>query len=146
MDSQREFQNQLWSLISKKLSKEATTQELDELQTILLNNPDLHHQVDMLTEMWQQHAKAGKAESEAAYVRHIMKHKDEFFGEESNDEIVPTPIPETNSSFFSKRKLTIFSFAGMIIISAVVVYLFNQKKSANPINEPVLSSVVTKNG
>jgi len=81
MDQSNLPQNQFWTLLSKRLSKEATEKELQELHVILLNNPDLHHQADMLTEMWQQQAKNNSAGTEATYVRHIMRHKDDFFME-----------------------------------------------------------------
>jgi len=47
-------QGQFWILLSKKLSNEASFEELQELQSILLSNPDLHHKAEMLTEMWKQ--------------------------------------------------------------------------------------------
>ena len=80
-------QDQFWILLSKKLSKEATPEELEKLQSILFSNPDLHHQADLLSEMWEQEARPAISENEAAYMRHIMKHKDEFFVEENLLEI-----------------------------------------------------------
>src|SRR4030095_3498195 len=126
-------QNQFWSLLSKKIAEEATPEELEELQIILLNNPDLHHQADMLTEMWQQRAINNGVGSEAAYMRHIMKHKDEFFVEEIPIEInSDDPVFETSPSFFrtlfSKKRLTIFSFLAFIILTSGSIYLFTQKK------------------
>src|SRR6187455_3445278 len=94
-------QSQFWSLLSKKLSNEATSEELAELQSILLNNPDLHPQVDMLREMWQRGLVYKSVDSEAAYIRHMMKHKDEFFVEESPKRINSDDIVlETSPSFF----------------------------------------------
>src|SRR4030095_13987854 len=108
-------QHEFWILLSKKLSNEATSEELAELQSILLNNPDLHPQVDMLTEMWQQGLIYKSVDSEAAYMRHMMKHKDEFFVEESpkriySDDIVLETSPGFFRELFSNKKLTIFSF------------------------------------
>ena len=80
-------QGQFWILLSKKLSNEASSEELQELQSILLSNPDLHHKAEMLTEMWEQGSINNSAGSEDAYIRHIMKHKDEFFVEENPIEI-----------------------------------------------------------
>jgi len=144
-------QNQFWSLLSKKLSKEANSEELLQLHSILLNNPDLHPQADMLTEMWQQGSINKSAGSEAAYMRHIMNHKDEFFVEENSVEINSGDIvsevnPGSSRTFFSKKKLIILSFLGFIILTSAAVYLFTQKKDGKLIAEEGISSVVTKNG
>src|SRR6187455_75033 len=80
-------QSQFWILLSNKLSNEASFEELQELQSILLSNPDLHHKAEMLAEMWEQGSINDIAGSEAAYMRHMMKHKDEFFVEE-NPEVI----------------------------------------------------------
>ena len=144
-------QNQFWRLLSKKLSKEATPEELEELQSILISNPDLHHQADMLTEMWEQRIPGTNTGSEAAYMRHIMKHKDEFFVEEipagiSNDD----PVFETDPGFFrtlfSKKRLTVFSFLVFIVLATGVVYLFTKKENTKIPVAQAISSIVTKNG
>lgn len=144
-------QNQFWSLLTKKLSKEANSEELQELQSILIKNPDLHHQADMLTEMWQQGITTKSVGSEAAYMRHIMKHKEEIFVEESSVEnnsgnIVSEDNPGFSSTLFSKRRPIILSFLALILLTTSAVYLFTQKKGDNlPVKEEI-SSVVTKNG
>jgi transmembrane sensor len=136
-----QYQNQFWSLLSKKLSNEANFEELEELQTILLNNPDLHHHADMMTEMWQQDAKINNVGSETAYVRHIMKNKDDFFTEE-------TTVAEFKKkySLFSTRKLTLFSFVTLIMIATGAVYFLTQKIKPETIAGKAISSVATKNG
>jgi len=142
--------DQFWTLLSKKLSKEANAEELQELQSILLYNPDLHHHASMLTEMWQQGSINKRIGSEAAYMRHIMNHKDEFFVEEDPIEIkIDDSVPETNPgflrAFFSKKRSLVYSFLGLIITTGVI-YLFTQKRDAKLPTQQALSSVVTKNG
>jgi ferric-dicitrate binding protein FerR (iron transport regulator) len=150
-DQNSSSQNQFWSLLSKKLSNEATPEELQELQSILLSNPELHPQADMFTEMWQQRVINSNVGSEAAYMRHIMKHKDEFFVEENPIEINTGDIvSETNPVFFhslfSKRRLIIFSLLAFIILTTGSIYLFRQKSDTKLPTEQAISSVVTKNG
>ena len=144
-------QGQFWILLSKKLSNEATSEDLVELQSILLNSPDLHPQIDMLTEMWQQGSVANNVRSEAAYMRHIMKHRDEFFVEENPIEInSDDPVFEKEPGFFhalfSKKKLTIFSSLVFLVLITGAIYIFIQRKEANPQTEQAISSIVTKNG
>ena len=144
-------QGQFWILLSKKLSNEASFEELQELQSILLSNPDLHHKAEMLTEMWEQGSANSNAGSEAAYMRHIMKHKDEFFVEENPTEINSNDaVFEKEPGFFrsllSKKKLTIFSFLALLVVTTGAIYLFTQKKSASLPTQQAISSIVTKNG
>ena len=144
-------QGQFWILLSKKISNEATSEELVELQSILLNSPDLHPQIEMLTEMWQQGSVTNNVRSEAAYMRHIMKHRDEFFVEENPIEInSDDPVFEKEPGFFhtlfSKKKLTIFSSLVFLVLITGAIYIFIQRKEANPQTEQAISSIVTKNG
>lgn len=144
-------QDQFWILLSKKLAGEASPEELQQLHIILINNPDLHHHADMLTDMWQQGGKPDTTESEAAYMRHIMKHKDDFFIEEpSHENIDADPEPEEKVDFlqgvFSKRKLTVFSFTALFILVAGSFYLLTKKGNTGIASSEAISSVVTKNG
>ena len=138
-------QNYFWSLLSKKLSNEASPEELQELQLILLSNPELHHQADMLAEMWQQVANSNDPGSEAAYVRHIMKHKDEFPGEEHPKEMIATEFEE-KPSFFTRKKLSIFSFVAFIMLATGAIYFLTQKTKPKSVAGESISSVATKNG
>lgn len=145
-------QVKFWTLLSKKLSHEASFEELQELQSILLNNPDLHHKAEMLTEMWEQGSiNKNSTENEAAYIRHIMKHKDEFFVEENpienkNNDLAFETEPGFFQSVFSKKKLSILVFFAFMVLITGTIYLFIQKNSANQPSEQVISSIVTKNG
>ena len=144
-------QGQFWILLSKKLSNEAGFEELQELQSILLSNPDLHHKAEMLTEMWEQGSVNSSMASEAAYMRHIMKHKEDFFVEENSTEIKSDDLafekePGFFRTLFSKRKLTIFSILALLVLTTGAIYLFTQKKAPNLPVEQAISSIVTKNG
>jgi len=137
-------QNQFWNLLSKKLSNEASPQELQEVEIILLNNPELHHQADLLTKMWQQEAKKNKVGSEAAYVRHIMKHKDDFFTEEHHQDITVEDFEKP--SFFTKRRLALFSLVAFTLIATGVIYFLTQRTKSASVAAEAISSVATKNG
>ena len=145
-------QQQFWSLLSKKIANEASEVELQELRSILLNNPDLHHQADLITEMWEQGSQSSRFANEAAYMRHVMKHKDEFFTEDPK-ETTETDIsnelleerPSSLRSIFTKR-LTIISFVALLIIATLVIYMVSGRKDAVQVAEHEISSVATKNG
>jgi len=152
LDQNSSSQDQFWSLLSKKLSKEANAEELQELQSILLNNPDLQPQADMVTEMWQQGLINKSVGSEAAYMRHIMKHKTEFFVEDHLTEKINTDedASEKNRGFFTalflKRKWTVLSFLVFMVLAIGAVYFFIQKNDIEVTAAKAISSIVTKNG
>lgn len=140
-----------WRLLSKKLSNEITTEELAELNSILLKNPELHHRADMLSEMWQQKPSNNCLENEAVYMKHIMKHKDEFFVEEISEKDNPENIVEGTSLWFlqmfsSRKKLITFSFLALLILASCAIVLFTQKKVTKLPAEQATTSIVTKNG
>src|SRR6187401_2548064 len=144
--------DQFWILLSKKLSNEASFEDLHELQSILITNPDLHHKAEMLTEMCEQGSINNiSSGSEDAYVRHIMKHKNEFFVEENpiefeSKDIVFEKEPDFFQSLFSKKRLTIFLFLAFLILTTGAIYLFAEKKAVDLPAQQTLSSIVTKNG
>lgn len=140
-----QLQNRFWSLLAKKLTNEANPVELQELRSILLNNSDLQHRAEILTEMWQQQPMPGTSDSEAAYMRYIMKHKDDFFSEEKSGVIDNNePAPEGSFGLFRKR-LNIFSFIALIVLSTGIVYFITQKSEPESPTEAI-SSIVTRNG
>ena len=165
MDNQNSLsQNRFWNLLSKKLANEASESELQELHSILLNNPDLHHHADLITEMWEQRSQSGNYINEAAYMRHVMKHKNDFFTDEPDPEIAVNTNDQEGTgnkkrSFFSSKiindtfgesyqskRLTIISFFALIILFAWALYTVSNKKNAVAATKQEISSVVTKNG
>lgn len=141
-------ENQFWSLLSKKLSQEAGPEELHKLHLILLNNPELHHQADMLTEMWKQQLKSrGTVINESTYVRHIMKHKDDFFTDELHEDANSIEIViENKPGFFRRRRVIVFSVLVFLILGTGSFYFFSQKTANGPVAGKSISSVATKNG
>ena len=146
MDQHSPSQNQFWSLLAKKMSKEATAEELQELHSILLNNPNLHHQADMLAEMWQQ-LDTNTSGNEAAYMRHIMKYKDEFFVKENSEEtLIEETLFEEKRSIFKRKSFAIISGTVLLVLATGSIYFFSKKKTTEAIASEAVSSVATKNG
>lgn len=151
MDSENSFsQNRFWGLLSKKLANDASEDELQELQSILLTYPELHHQSDLISDMWAQKSKDTIHTNEAAYMRHVMKYKDEFFADEPNEAVAGEVIVEAPGErqlrrVFSKR-LTLVTIIMLMIFSAAAIYFLSAKKNVILPAEQEISSVVTKNG
>ena len=128
---------QFWSLLAKKISGEANAEELQELHSLLLNNPNLHHHADMLEEMWQQ-LNINTQGNESAYMRHVMKYKDEFFIKETTEEIlIEESLFEENKqnrrSIFKRKGFAVFSIFDSSFINCSVSALFENSFAENPI-------------
>jgi ferric-dicitrate binding protein FerR (iron transport regulator) len=146
MDNQNYPTDELiWSLLAKKLANEASAEELKILHDLLIKNPELQNQVELLTQMWLQSPPVNLAISEAAYMHHLVNYKNEFFKEEviqyENEEA------EERRSFWQrlKKKNVLVWSTSIIVIGTALFFLFLQKNNDQPGKE-ALSSVTTKNG
>ena len=153
MDNQTNFsQDHYWQLLSKKLAGEATAAELETIETTLLQNPDLQHQADMLSQMWKQNSQKELSGSEAAYMRHLMKHKENFFTELPHIDEEPLHFtkpdisePSLTRKFLFNRTAMAFVAIAFIFVSSWLIF-FNGNKKENKAVATAASSIVTKNG
>jgi ferric-dicitrate binding protein FerR (iron transport regulator) len=142
-------EDRIWSLLTKKLTNEALPEELRELDGLLLKNPQRQHQAELLAQMWGQAPGINLAESEAAYLRHLVNHKDEFFQEEIAEDTnhLENEIAKKEKSLWhriARKNVWAWSTAIMITGSALL-FLFLQKNYDQSLKEAI-SSVATKNG
>lgn len=79
-------QDNIWSLLAKKLSGEATTAELTELEQLLRTNPELHYSVQPLMDLWQSVNPPDNTAGREAFERHIRRMEALGLGFASLDE------------------------------------------------------------
>ncbi len=139
-------EERLWCLLSKKLTNDAHDEELAELDALILNNPGFQYQAELITEMWKQPVKQNLPEGEAAYIRHLVNHKEEFFLETKAEPFTEEIITEKEKIWqrFSRKQMLVLSSL-LIIAASSFFYLNKTKKEEQPIAAAV-SSVATKNG
>src|SRR5580658_826518 len=79
-------QEKIWNLIARKLSGEASQEELKLLEDILRENPDLHYPMQTITDLWEHERHIIKQSGENAFNRHIarMKEMNMDFGTEQS--------------------------------------------------------------
>ncbi|RBL89026.1 FecR family protein [Chitinophaga flava] len=64
----------IWELMARKLANEATAAELQELASLLRENPDLELPAGLVDELWQKTTAASHEEQAAdAHIRHISR-------------------------------------------------------------------------
>ncbi|HJV19743.1 MAG TPA: FecR family protein [Sediminibacterium sp.] len=66
-------QEQLWVLLSKKLTGEASAEELAELELLISENPEWQYAVQNLEDLWQKQPVYDSAVSEDAFLLHMNR-------------------------------------------------------------------------
>jgi hypothetical protein len=59
-------ESRLWTLMARKLAREATQDELIELEVLVQKSPDAHYVIEILTLWWELSEKSGKEHAEQA--------------------------------------------------------------------------------
>jgi ferric-dicitrate binding protein FerR (iron transport regulator) len=141
------IQHRFWNLFTKKVAGEASAAELKEFDQLLKEYHGFQHQVDMLSQMWQQESQVDLKASEEAFVRHLLKHKNEFFsGESALSETQfkrPSEWIEAPKKRYAK-KLLVWMLVAMVL-SVSLFFTLQTRKRPN-LQPDALSSVITKNG
>lgn len=72
----QEHQERVWNLMAKKLSGEASPEELLELEGLLQSNPDLHLPVRIISDIWRQEAPEDRQTAMNAFDRHLDRMRE----------------------------------------------------------------------
>ena len=67
----KEHKEHTWNLIAKKLAGEASPAELQELEGLLRNNPELHYPVQTIADLWEHTSPDESTQAEEAFRRHL---------------------------------------------------------------------------
>jgi ferric-dicitrate binding protein FerR (iron transport regulator) len=138
-------QEQIWNLVAKKLSGEASDEELRELETMLRSNPELHYPMQTITDLWHSNQSINRNIEEAhkAFDKHIerMQSLNVNF---TNKNIEPTVIDVPKKS---KRKIILICTA---VVSATFLFIsfriFNSSQDSSPTLQKSKSEISTRYG
>jgi ferric-dicitrate binding protein FerR (iron transport regulator) len=72
----KEYKQYTWNLIAKKLTGEATPEELKELEELLRQNPELHYPLQTITDLWNPTNPEDQHVAEEAFSRHMDRMQD----------------------------------------------------------------------
>ncbi len=144
-------QQQIWNLIAKKLSGEASDEELNLLTNLLKENPDLHYPMQTITDLWKHNKHHIKQISDNAFDKHISRMgamNIHFDSEKLNDEENDYPGPDSFETKKRRKIKTIFFSAFVILIAAAVMIknilpVFKEQPATLQKN---LSEISTHNG
>lgn len=155
--------DRIWKLIARKLSREASQEELHELDLLLREHPDLHFPIQTITDIWQVSERTGQASDHSvdstklaqAYQEHMHRmmqkgialphHTDEHA--DNTYLLTGSRIPITTRK--NIRKYLIWTAALITVVFGS--YWFYSKSAKPPVivaatSPDILSEVSTKNG
>ncbi|HVW58828.1 MAG TPA: FecR domain-containing protein [Puia sp.] len=72
----QEHKEYTWNLIAKKLTGEASPEELRELEELLRNNPELHYPMQTISDLWDPTDPRDQQIAEEAFNRHLDRMQD----------------------------------------------------------------------
>ena len=131
-------QTLFWTLVSKKIAGEASHEELQQLDTLLKQNPDWAYQAEHVQQVLKARPDTKKEDSEAAFEQHLQRMKDAGIQFPQPEETPSQDFVERNS----RRKLLALSFVGFLCLSiAGWMWLGGNKKKLAPTQEKNYSEI-----
>ncbi|MEO5947601.1 MAG: FecR family protein [Chitinophagaceae bacterium] len=121
------YQENFWVLFSKKLSNEATTDELKELENLIKDHPEWQYAIQNLEDLWKHRPVKDYSHEDDSYMLHIhrMKELGVPFGEMPDSQM---PAKE------KKKKMLWYSIAAAAMVIAGF-FLFGSFSGKNKINK-----------
>ena len=139
--------DRIWTLMSRKLSGEATQAELSELDDLVKKHPDTDIPVQFIGEFWTIPTESDEEFLEATYHLHNKRLKERGFDLEINR--YETGSLNLDFAVDNKRKKRLlWAGAAMVCIAVITFFTFLNNTSVTPaVKESIAQSEVsTKNG
>ncbi|HYE55207.1 MAG TPA: ABC transporter permease, partial [Chitinophagaceae bacterium] len=97
-DNNHMKEDKIWELLARKFSGEASEKELQELEELLRNNPELNYPAEILSDLWKMKTPAPDKETHTAY-EHL--HQQIKKQEATNN---PEPAPQATTFYYHEEK------------------------------------------
>ena len=130
-------QSLFWNLLAKKITGEASKEELLELESLMKLHPGWAYRAEHIHHIWKNKPQTDQKESEIAFEQHLQRMKEAF---------IEFPKPEITKagfrSIFNNRKKTLaFSVVTVLICLAGLLWLNSSQKISLPSTEKNYSEV-----
>jgi ferric-dicitrate binding protein FerR (iron transport regulator) len=140
--------DRIWTLIARKLTGEASANELSELEQLIRENPEIHLQLQAVTETWGKEHPNNEMETHAAYERHLNKLRESQGGWEAelDDEGAAFRTIRTSRRF---RRQLLVAAAVLILLAGFGIWKFgskNENNNAGIVGVSTNNSITTKLG
>ena len=146
-----------WNLLAKKLTGEASPEELQELEMLLRRNPELHYPMQTLIDLWHSGEPSRQAAAESAFNRHLDRMEKLNTGFTTGDPSSTSDYPSAMEYAPARKSKTFRTIltASIVAIALASTWLIlypghnRQPLTPNPpqaSTAPALNEVVTANG
>ena len=133
-------QDHIWNLVAKKLSGEASEEELRELGTLLRNSPELHYPTQTIADLWNSHQAHDREEALAAFDRHLERMQSLGIDFAAREEGTSTKRPKILRKWIFSGVVMAMTFAGLFIFLKII------KQSSNRSIQKNSSEIFANNG
>ena len=103
--------NKIWELIAKKLSGEASIEDLGELENLLRANPEMHYPMQTVADLWH-HATPDTEDAHLAFSKHADRMKELGVNIEMEED-----QPFANPVQPRRKKYLLLSLAAVLLLS-----------------------------
>ena len=129
-------ENRFWNLLAKKMAKEASEEDLHELELLIKNNPSWIYPAEVLENLWKLSQERDKTyDAEIAFDLHLNELKKEGVAFEKLERSVPTPdisYPVLVKKNRRYRLLT-YSFSSVFLVLFAFFIWRKPLKPATPV-------------
>ncbi|QHS60353.1 FecR family protein [Chitinophaga agri] len=136
-------QDRTWILLGRKISGEATLDELRELEVLLKDDAQLSYQASLMKEL-ELHTPGGADDTEAALEKHMLRMRALFPVDFAVT--VPQDIPEipAHRSWFSRTKWRVLAAAATVLLVAGGLWGLTGHQPHE--NKELVSEISTRHG
>lgn len=130
-----------WELLAKKLSGEASAEDVQQLERLLKENPDLVYQAEQVEKLWRQQPEQDRLSAELAFEWHTNKLKEAGITFPDLDTPATIPSLHIEKNWNRRKKQAVFSVAGLLVVLMVFIGLAVSDKSKRIVAEQKVSEV-----
>jgi len=133
----------IWNLVAKKLSCEASEDEMRELETLLRNNPELHYPIQTISDLWHSHNAENSANEEAN--RAFDKHLERMQMLDAPP-VAEVEADEVNNTPKRNKKWLVFGLAGLGFLLGIFLGVRKYNNASELSAQKINSEVSTRYG
>jgi transmembrane sensor len=133
---------QIWILIAKKLSGEASAGDLKELEQALRMDPDLHYSLEALNDLWN--SQPISIDTELAFQKHLEKMRNHGFEMSNQENQIDIDDPSSSRPILKKVKKPLILL--LVVTVLIAANIFFKPGILIPVTPKPQWEIITRNG
>lgn len=126
-------QEKFWVLLSKKLSAEASAQELAELENLIIEHPEWQYAIQNLEDLWKHQPQKDNLQEEDAYMLHLHRMTELH---------IPFGDGEVELPTISRRnKRTWYWVAAACLVAVAAFFIFGRNSDVSAEANPIAKQI-----